>query len=220
VAGTGKWVDMTPELHDYVVGHGTAPDDLQRELIAETAELGRVAGMQLAPEQGALLTWLARLLAPDRAVEVGTFTGYSSLAIARGLPTGGRLLCCDVSEEWTAVAKRYWERAGVADRIDLAVGPALETLRSLPAEETFGLALIDADKPSYLAYYEEILTRLRPGGVLCVDNVLWHGRVADPAVDDEDTAAIRALNDAVAADDRVDAVLLPIGDGLTLVRKR
>jgi caffeoyl-CoA O-methyltransferase len=216
----GKWVNLTPELHDYVVRHGTAPDDVQRDLIAETQDLGDRAGMLLAPEEGTLLTWLARLLAPDRAVEVGTFTGYSSLAIARGLPPGGRLLCCDVSEEWTAVARRYWERAGVADRIDLVIGPALETLRGLPAEETFGLALIDADKPNYLAYYEEILTRLRPGGVLCVDNVLWGGQVADPAVDDEATRAIRELNDAVVADDRVDVVLLPIGDGLTLVRKR
>jgi caffeoyl-CoA O-methyltransferase len=220
MAGEGKWVRMTDELHRYVVEHGMPPDELQRELIAETATLGDRAGMLLAPEEGALLGWLARLIGAREAVEVGTFTGYSALAVARELPPEGRLLCCDVSEEWTAIARRYWERAGVADRIELRLGPAADTLRSLPDEERFDLALIDADKPGYPTYVEEILRRTRPGGVICVDNTLWHGRVVDGSADDDATRAIRALNDAVVADERVDVVLLPVGDGLTLLRKR
>jgi caffeoyl-CoA O-methyltransferase len=153
-------------------------------------------------------------------VEVGTFTGYSALCIARGLPDDGQLLACDVSEEWTAIARRYWERAGVASRIDLRLGPALDTLRALPADTRFDMGFIDADKPTYPAYYEEILTRLRPGGLILVDNVLWFGRVADPAADDPQTLAIRAFNDQVAADPRVDCVMLPVSDGLTILRKR
>jgi caffeoyl-CoA O-methyltransferase len=153
-------------------------------------------------------------------VEVGTFTGYSAICLARGLPDDGRLLCCDVSEEWAGIARRFFEKAGVDHRIELRVAPALETLRALPTDEELDLGFIDADKPSYPDYYEEILRRLRPGGLLLVDNVLWFGRVADPAADDEQTRAIRAFNDLVAADERVDRVMLPISDGLTLVRKR
>ena len=137
--------------------------------------------MQVAPEQGAFLTLLTRLVGARRAIEVGTFTGYSSLCIARGLPAGGELLCCDVSEEWTAVARRFWEKAGVADKIELRIAPAAETLRALPAREDWDLAFIDADKPGYPVYYEEILRRLRPGGLILADNVLWMGRVADPS---------------------------------------
>jgi caffeoyl-CoA O-methyltransferase len=151
---------------------------------------------------------------------VGTFTGYSSLCIARGLPAGGRLLCCDVSEEWTAIARRAWERGGVADRIELRIGPGAETLRSLPRDPTIDLAFVDADKPGYPVYYEELLTRLRPNGVLLVDNVLWDGRVIQPDATDDNTAAIKAFNDLVAADDRVEAVMLPIADGLTICRKK
>jgi predicted O-methyltransferase YrrM len=176
--------------------------------------------MQIAPEQGAFLSILARLLRARFAVEVGTFTGYSSLCIARGLAEGGRLLCCDVSEKWTSVARRYWARAGVADRIELRLAPALETLRVLPQEPTVDLAFIDADKGGYIAYWEELIPRTRPGGVLLVDNVLWSGRVADPGDDDEDTRHIRTFNDHAAADGRVDLVMLPIADGLTLARKR
>jgi caffeoyl-CoA O-methyltransferase len=211
---------LTTELADYLVGHGAPPDDVQRALIEETRALGAVSGMQIAPEQGAFLTMLTRLVGAKSAVEVGTFTGYSSLCIARGLGADGRLLCCDVSEEWTAVARRAWERAGVADRIELRIAPGVETLRALPGTPTIDLAFIDADKPSYAAYYEEILARLRPNGVLLVDNVLWDGRVVQPDVTDENTLAIRAFNDMVAADDRVDAVMLPIADGLTLCRKK
>ena len=211
---------LTSELAAYLVGHGSPPDDVQSALIEETRGLGAVAGMQIAPEQGAFLTILTRIMGVRSAVEVGTFTGYSALCIARGLADGGRLLCCDVSEEWTAVARRAWGRAGVADRIDLRIAPGADTLRALPEAETIDLAFIDADKPSYGVYYEEILRRLRPNGVLLVDNVLWDGRVVQPDAADENTVAIRAFNDMVAADPRVEAVMLPLADGLTLCRKK
>jgi len=211
---------LTAELASYLVGHGSPPDAVQRALIEETRGLGPVAGMQVAPEQGAFLTLLTRLIGARSAVEVGTFTGYSALCIARGLPADGHLLCCDVSEEWTAIARRAWQQAGVADRIELRIGPGAETLRSLPAEETIDLAFIDADKPGYPVYYEELLSRLRPNGVLLVDNVLWDGRVIQTDATDDNTVAIKAFNDMVAADDRVEAVMLPIADGLTLCRKK
>lgn len=211
---------LSEELHAYLVDHGAAPDDVLSGLIAETAALGSVAGMQIAPEQAALLTILTRLIDARSAVEVGTFTGASALAIARGLGPGGRLLCCDVSEEWTAIARRAWERAGVADRIDLRIAPAAETLDALPPEPYLDLAFIDADKAGYRAYWDALVPRMRPGGALLVDNTLWSGRVVDPGDEDPDTMAIRAFNDHVAADDRVDAVLLPISDGLTLCRRR
>jgi caffeoyl-CoA O-methyltransferase len=215
-----KSLGLSPELHAYLVAHGSPPDAVQRELIAETAKLGPIAVMQVAPEQGAFLTLMARLIGAREAVEVGTFTGYSSLAIARGLAPGGRLLCCDVSAEWTAIARRAWERAGVADRIELRIAPAAETLRALPETPRFDLAFIDADKTNYGTYYEEILRRTRPGGLILVDNVLWSGSVIDASVQDDNTRAIRAFNDAVAADARVDCVMTPISDGLTLLRKR
>ncbi len=154
------------------------------------------------------------------AVEVGTFTGYSAIAIARGLPDDGHLLCCDVSAEWTAIARRAWDAAGVADKIELQLAPALDTLRALPAEEYLDLAFVDADKPAYAAYYGELLPRLRPNGVILVDNTLWSGAVVDDTADDDNTVALRAFNDMVAADDRVEVALLTLGDGLTLIRKR
>ncbi len=211
---------LTPELAAYVVEHGSPPDDVQRALIEETRALGPVAGMQIAPEQGAFLTILTRVVGVRYAVEVGTFTGYSALCIARGLADGGRLLCCDVSEEWTAIARRAWARAGVADRIDLRLAPAAETLAALPRDQSIDLGFIDADKPGYPVYYEELLARLRPNGVLLIDNVLWNGNVVKPDADDDNTRAIRAFNDVVAADERVEAVMLPIADGLTLCRKK
>jgi caffeoyl-CoA O-methyltransferase len=207
-------------LHGYLVEHGSPPDEVQRDLIAETASLGDLAMMQVAPEQGAFLTLLARVMGARHVVEVGTFTGYSALCLARGLAHGGRLLCCDVSEEWTDIARRSWARAGVDDRIDLVVAPAIDTLRALPVEASVDLAFIDADKPSYVAYFDELVPRLRTDGVLLVDNVLWGGAVVDPDADDENTRAIRTFNDHAAADDRVDTVMLPIADGLTLCRKR
>jgi caffeoyl-CoA O-methyltransferase len=208
------------DAHDYLVAHGMPPDDVQRDLIEETRALGAVAGMQIAPEQGAFMTILTRLVGARRAVEVGTFTGYSALCIARGLPDDGRLLCLDVSEEWTAVGRRYWERAGVASKIDLQLGPAAESLRALPREEQFDLAFIDADKPNYPVYWEEVLARLRPNGAVLVDNVLWGGRVFEADAGDDNTKAIKAFNDMVARDERVDVVMLPLSDGLTVARKR
>jgi caffeoyl-CoA O-methyltransferase len=211
---------LSPAIADYLVAHGTPPDDIQRRLIAETKTLGAVAGMQIAPEQGAFLTILTQLIGARSAVEVGTFTGYSALCIGRGLPAGGHLLCCDVNEEWTSIGRRYWAEAGLESKIELRLGPAGDTLRALPAEASFDLAFIDADKPNYGLYYDEILPRLRPGGAILVDNVLWHGAVVDHSQSDANVDAIRAFNDKIAADDRVEAVMLPISDGLTLIRKR
>jgi caffeoyl-CoA O-methyltransferase len=215
-----KSVQMTAALHAYLVSHGTPPDEIQRALIDETRALGDTSVMQIAPEQGAFMTLLARILGARRAIEIGTFTGYSALCLARGLADDGELICCDVSEEWTSVGRRYWERAGVAHKIDLRIAPAIETLAQLPREPGFDLAFIDADKSGYIAYFEALLPLIRKGGVILVDNVLWSGAVVDPAVDDENTSAIRKFNDLVAADSRVECVMLPIADGLTLLRKR
>ena len=211
---------LSPTAHEYLVQHGTAPDPIQRGLIEETAKLGGISLMQIAPEQGAFMTLLTRATGARRAVEVGTFTGYSALCVARGLPDDGKLLCCDVSDEWTSIGKPYWEKAGVAHKIELKIGPAADTLRALPERELFDLAFIDADKLGYPAYYEEILKRLRPNGLILVDNVLWGGRVIDPGAADPDTQAIRAFNDRLAGDERVDVVMVGIADGLTLARKR
>ena len=191
-----------------------------RGLRAETAALGDVAAMQIGEDQGQLLTMLVKLVGARRAVEVGTFTGYSSLCIARGLVDGGSLLCCDISEEWTAIGQRAWTAAGVADRIVLRIGPALDTLRSLPEDDLFDVAFIDADKPGYVAYWNELVPRVRPGGLLLADNVLWSGRIADPAETDRNTEALRAFNDVVAGDDRVETVVLTAYDGLTVARRR
>jgi caffeoyl-CoA O-methyltransferase len=220
MADPPKSFQLPAPVHEYLVAHGTPPDPLQRELIEETRKLGGISLMQIAPEQGAFMTLLTRAIGARRAVEVGTFTGYSAICIARGLPEDGHLLCCDVSEEWTSIARRYFEKAGVADKIELRIAPGAETLAALPLEETIDLAFIDADKSGYTVYYEEILKRLRAGGIALIDNVLWMGRVADPEVDDEQTRAIRSFNDFVASDDRVDRVMLPISDGLTILRKR
>ena len=215
---TPKSFHLSPEIHQYIVAHGTPPDALAAELIAATQALGGVSLMQIAPEQGAFMTLLARSLGVRHAVEIGTFTGYSALCVARALPDDGTLLCCDVSEEWTSVGRPFWEKAGVAHKIDLRIAPAVETLRSLPATPHFGLAFIDADKPSYDSYFEELLPRMKPGGVMLIDNVLWNGAVIDRGAQDENTVAIRAFNDKVAADDRVECVMLPISDGITLIR--
>jgi caffeoyl-CoA O-methyltransferase len=210
---------LSPAIHRYLIEHGNPPDSVQQALIDETAALGGISGMQIAPEQGAFMTLLTKLVGAKRAIEVGTFTGYSALCIARGLPADGKLICCDVSEEWTSVGRKYWEQAGVADRIDLRIAPAVETLRSLPRDESVDLAFVDADKPNYAAYYEELLPRLAPNGVMLIDNVLWGGNVIDEDANDANRVAIRAFNDMVAADDRVEKVMLPLGDGLTLIRK-
>jgi len=211
---------IEPPIADYALDHTSGPDAVQVELQHVTAErTGSAAGMQIGDDQAVLLEMLARATGARRAVEVGTFTGYSSLALARGMGPGGWLLCLDVSEEWTAIARAHWEKAGVADRIELRIGPAIETLRSLPLYEAFDLAFVDADKAGYGAYYEELLPRLRLGGLLLVDNTLWGGAVLDEKDESDDTRAIRALNDRIAADPRVRVVLLPIGDGLTIAQR-
>ena len=212
---------VNPALDEYLLAHSTAPDDLLRALAEETrVATAGAAGMQVSADEGAFLTMLVRLVGARTAVEVGVFTGYSSICIARGLPADGRLVACDVSDEWTSIARRYWQRAGLADRIDLRLAPALETLRALPAEPAIDFAFIDADKVGYPAYYEEVVTRLRPGGLVVLDNVLRNGQVIDPTAQGDAVRAIRAVNDAIAVDERVDAVMLPLRDGVTVARRR
>jgi caffeoyl-CoA O-methyltransferase len=211
---------LPPAISAYIAEHAAPPDAALVELRSRTAELGPAASMQVSADQGALLTLLTRIVGARRAVEVGTFTGYSAICIARGLTDDGQLLCCDVSEEYTAIAIQAWANAGVEDRIELRLAPALETLRTLPPDPIIDLAFIDADKGGYPSYYEEVLARLRPGGVILVDNTLWSGRVADDDVADEGTEAIRRFNDLVAADPRVESYILPVSDGLTVIRMR
>ena len=218
---TRRSEQLTPELHDYLVAHSAAPDVVLSQLAAETAAaFPDAAGMQIGPEQGTFMTLLTQLTGASQALEIGTFTGYSSICLARGLASGGKLTCCDVSDEWTSVARKYWGLAGVADRIDLQLRPAVETLRVMPASESFDIAFIDADKTGYVSYWDEVVPRIRPGGVILVDNTLSHGRVVEPDTADASVAGIRAFNDHAVADDRVVLVLLPIGDGLTLARKK
>jgi caffeoyl-CoA O-methyltransferase len=207
---------------EYATAHGMQPDAIQESLIAATTEkVGDFAMMQIGVDQGAFMAVLSATLQPKFAVEVGTFTGYSALCIARGLADGGRLLCCDVSEEWTAIGRDHWDRAGVGDLIDLVIAPASETLSALSDERTIDLAFIDADKLGYRSYYEEILARLAPRGVILVDNTLWSGRVLDDAgAVDDDTVSLREFNEFVAGDDRVDVALLTVGDGITMIRRR
>jgi caffeoyl-CoA O-methyltransferase len=208
-------------VSDYLLAHSSAQDDVLAALAEETSRtFPDVAGMQISADEGALLTMLVRLTGARSAVEVGTFTGYSSICIARGLAEGGRLLACDVSGEWTGMAQRYWERAGIAELIDLRLAPAAETLAALPAEQTVDFAFVDADKESYPTYYEELVARLRPGGLVVLDNVLLGGRVFDEAEQGERVTTMRSLNDRVATDDRVDVVMLPVRDGVTVARRR
>jgi len=208
-------------INAYLCAHSTPPDAILRELAHETAEWfpGEVT-LAIAPEQGTFMTILTRLIGARSAIEIGTFTGYSSICLARGLAAGGRLLCCDLSEEWTSVARKYWERAGLADTIELRLGPALDTVRSLPRRPQFDIAFIDADKTGYLGYWNEVVPRVRPGGAILVDNTFSHGRVIDAGNESELVQAVRDFNDHAAADDRVEVVMLPLGDGLTLARKR
>ena len=209
-----------PDVVQYLHEHTSPTDNVQDQLIERTKALGPWAGMQIGANQGAFLEILVRAIRPALAVEIGTFTGYSALSIARGLPDGGRLLCCDVSEEWTAIAREHWSLAGVADRIDLKIAPADETLAQLPAEQTVDFAFIDADKTGYRGYYEALLPRLSDHGVIAVDNTLWGLAVLDPSDERDDTAAIRDFNDFVATDERAVSTLLPLGDGVTLISRR
>jgi len=219
---TTKTLGLDPRLKDYLLDHSLREDALARRLRDETARLPE-SRMQIAPEQGQFMALLVRLTGARRIVEIGVFTGYSSLCLARALPADGHLLACDVSEEWTTVARRYWDEAGVAQRIELVLAPARDTLQArLEAGEsaTYDLAFIDADKTSYSDYYEACLELLRPGGLILVDNVLWSGRVADDADQDPDTLALRAFNRKLHHDERIDLSMLPLADGLTLARKR
>jgi caffeoyl-CoA O-methyltransferase len=209
---------VSEALYDYIVENSSPVDEFQQRLIGRTAQVGERARMQIGTAQGTLFTLLTQLMSARAVIEVGTFTGYSALAIAKGLPADGRLLTCDVNEEWAGIAQEAWKEAGVADRIDLRIGPALDTLRSLPATPDWDLAFIDADKDNYLAYYEELVPRIRPGGALLVDNVLWFSTVVDDP--EGEGALMRRVNAHIAADPRVDEVILPIGDGVSLVRKK
>ena len=204
----------------YVLAHSEPPDEVVAWLVEQTTALGDIAAMQIGADQGTLLTVLTRLASARTAVEVGTFTGTSALFIARGLAEGGRLLCCDVSEEWTNIAREAWARAGVDDRIDLRIAPAIDTLRSLPPDPVVDFAFLDADKVGYPDYYEELVPRLRSGGVIVADNTLWHGAIVDGSATDDAAEAIRRYNDRAVEDDRVTTVLLALADGLTVSQKR
>ena len=217
----GKGITMTDELRDYLVAHSDPPrSDVHRRLVTTTREVvGDLSIMQVAEEQGPWLTFTVASLGAERAVEVGTFTGYSALCIAEGLAPGGRLTCFDIAPDWVDVGRAFWEEAGVADRIEVVIGPAIETLGGL-SDEPLDFVFLDADKESYAAYYELLLPKVRAGGLVVADNTLWSGNVADPEHHDEWTEVIRAYNAMVVADDRVDALLLNVGDGLMVARKR
>ncbi|MFN8112075.1 MAG: class I SAM-dependent methyltransferase [Solirubrobacterales bacterium] len=217
-----KFIALTPELHDYVVRNGAREDAPLAAVRESTAALGDIAVMQISPDQGALMTMLARLTGATRAIELGTFTGYSAICIARGLADGGRLTACELEPERAEAARANFEAAGVADRIDIAVGPASESLARLCGSEagTYDFAFVDADKTGYPGYYESCLTLLRPGGLIVLDNVLRGGTVLAPAEDDEGGRVIADLNEQIAADDRVDVAMLAVADGITLARKR
>ena len=219
-ATRSPWLE--PAIDAYASTHSITPDAIQQALIDETARLGPRAQMQISPMQGAFMELLARAIGARNAVEVGTFTGYSALSVARALPVDGHLLCCDVSEEWTSIARRYWQEAKVDHKIDLYLAPALQTLDRLVAHGqagSFDFAFIDADKENYWGYYERSLALLRPGGLIAIDNTLWSGRPADPKLDDPGTRAIRAFNQRLSKDSRVRISLVPIGDGMTLALK-
>ena len=218
----GRNLSLTDTLYRYVLDQSLRDQPILAELREETAKLPQ-AGMQIGPEQGQFMGLLAKLVGARRCLEVGVFTGYSSLAVALALPADGEIIALDVSEEWTAIARRYWKKAGVEKKIDLRLGPALgtlDTLISLRQSGRFDMAFIDADKTNYLGYYERCLELLRPGGLIIVDNTLWSGDVANPDNQKPDTVALRAFNEALHRDERIDLALLPIGDGVTLARKR
>jgi O-methyltransferase len=219
---TRRTTPLSDGLYQYLLDVSLRESDVQRRLREETAGMEH-ANMQIGPDQGQLMGLLVELTGARHVLEIGTFTGYSALAMALALPADGRLVACDLSEEWTSVGRRYWKEAGVADRIDLRLGPAADTLRALLAEGgagSFDFAFIDADKGGYETYYELTLELLGPGGLAAIDNTLWEGKVADPSVHDADTEAIRAFNLKLRDDERVTLSLVPIGDGLTLARKR
>ncbi len=217
-----RTIELTDRVYKYLLDHSLREAPVLARLRAETATM-EWARMQIGPEQGQFMAFLVELIGGRRTLEVGTFTGYSALAVALALPSDGKVIACDISEEFTSVGRRYWAEAGVTGKIDLRLGPAVDTLDALLSEgaaSSFDFAFIDADKTNYGHYYERCLSLLRPGGLIAVDNVLWSGSVADPSNDDEDTRAIRALNEKIHGDTRVNISLVPIGDGLMLARKR
>jgi len=219
---SSRTIPMTDRLYDYLLKVSLRESPLLAALRAETAKMP-MAMMQISPEQGQFMALLAELIGARKAIEVGTFTGYSALCVAAALPPDGKLIACDISEEFTSVARRYWAKSGIGDRIELRLAPALDTLKSLLADGgagSFDFAFIDADKTQYDAYYEAILKLLRPGGLVTIDNVLWSGAVADGRKRDADTVALRALNEKLKTDKRISLSMLPVGDGLTLARKR
>lgn len=219
---TNRSISLTDSLYEYLLAVSLREPESLRRLREETAGLPE-ARMQIAPEQGQFMALLVRLAGARRCLEVGVFTGYSSLAVALALPDDGRIVACDLNGEWTAVARRHWAAAGVAHRIELRLAPALDTLQGLlatGAAGSFDFAFLDADKENYLRYYELALELVRPGGLIVADNTLWSGRVVDPANDEASTVALRRFNDFLHRDERVDVSLVPIGDGLTLARKR
>jgi caffeoyl-CoA O-methyltransferase len=212
---------VDPTLAQYIAEHSSRPDDVQRSLMTATEErTGGAHIMQIGGDQGTFIEMLVRAMNARLVVEVGTFTGYSALSIARGLPDGGRLICCDVNEQWTAIGREHWEMAGLASRIDLRIGPAADTLRELPLDDPIDLAFIDADKTGYATYFDELLQRLRPGGLILVDNTLWSGKVIDHSVTDRDTEALRQFNRYVADHPGVRLTIVPMGDGVTVIQKR
>lgn len=215
-----KVTALTEDLCRYLLRQRTADDAVLTELREETARrFGALGGMMIAEDEGSFLSVLVGALAPRFAVEVGTFTGYSSLFIAKALPPGGKLLCCDVNEEWARIGEPYWRRAGVAEKIDLRIAPALETLRALPDEETIDFAFLDADKANYTAYYEEILKRTRKNGLIAADNVLWHNWLLDAADQHPEAVGVREFNDHILRDTRVQTSMIHVADGITLIRK-
>lgn len=215
-----KITALTQDLYRYMIGHRSAEDQVLTDLRRETLRVvSDKAGMMISEEQGILLRMLVAAVAPKLVVEVGTFTGYSALCMAQALPKGGRVLCCDVNDEWTSVGKPYWRRADVADRIDLRIAPALKTINGLPANEEIDFAFLDADKCNYVQYFEAIVPKLRTNGLIAADNVLWHNWSMDAHNQDPETVGIREFNEHVLRDGRVETVMLHVGDGLTLIRK-
>ncbi len=213
-----KFISLDDKLNDYVLAHsGATNDDLLNDLRARTEQLGDIAGMLISREQGTFLTLMA--MAAMHALEIGTFTGYSSTCIARGLKSGGTLTCLDISDEWTSIAREFWAQGGLSDRVTLHLGAAADTFAKISSDKKFDLVFIDADKPNYDVYYELVLPRVQSGGLIIFDNMLWHGKVTDESINDDDTVAIRALNDKLTADTRVISVLVPFGDGFHLCRK-
>ncbi len=217
-----KTLNLTESLYDYVLSVSSREPQILQQLREKTASLER-AEMQISPEQGQFMAWLIQLMGAAKTLEIGVFTGYSALSVALALPEDGKIIACDVNEEWTAIGQKYWEKAGIADKIDLHLAPALTTLDHLIASGesgSFDFAFIDADKTNYLHYYERTLQLIRPGGVIMVDNVLWGGSVINPDKQDDDTIAIRQFNEHLHQDDRITLSLLPIADGLTLAIRR